>query len=225
MTHRVVMRNLEFILEKPELDKMMRNFFVDDKDNQNPVNFAMILPQKNLPSYQYGSTFVDYYLKILIEPDSEDMTESFSIFGGVSENYAKTRYYDREMAERSKEKANQLANKDDQDAFVAYFFGRSELRRVEHRIVDLKSDIIHNKIQKVLERITKEEEGWSHHKLAVLYKTLMDKFSRDIDGLRAVKSLMKIQFRWSIFIFGFLFFMFILTFFYPLVRFLLSKGA
>ena len=55
LLYRVIMRNLKHILEIPQLDLLMRDFFNDDKENQNPVRFAMFLPQKNLPIYQSNS--------------------------------------------------------------------------------------------------------------------------------------------------------------------------
>ena len=47
----VIMRNIQLILETPQLDILMRDFFNDNEDNQNPVRFAMLLPQENLPTY------------------------------------------------------------------------------------------------------------------------------------------------------------------------------
>ena len=103
LLYRVIMRNLQLILATPQLELQIRNFFNEDKDNQCPVRFAMAIELEELPAYQNCSTItgVDIDIKS-IEPNADKMRESLGIYGGISENYAKIRYFDRENVDKSK---------------------------------------------------------------------------------------------------------------------------
>ena len=108
MLYRVIMRNLKLILATPQLELQMRSFFIEEKDNQSPVSFAMVIKLEDLPVYQNCSTVsgVDYDITS-IKPDSQIMREAIEVHGPISENYAKTRYFDRESVDKSKIKAQE----------------------------------------------------------------------------------------------------------------------
>ena len=140
MLYIVIMRNLQLILETPQLELQMRNFFNEDKDNQSPVRFAMIISLEDLPVYQNCSTItgVDHDFKSIV-PDSHTMRESLEIYGGFSENYAKIRYFDRESVDRSKD--------------IAFGMSPEEaLKKVDHHLIDFYPDPIHCDIQDLLGR-------------------------------------------------------------------------
>ena len=69
----------------------MRGFFNEDKDNQSPVQFAMPISLEELPVFQNCSIIfgADYDIGSVI-PDSQ-MIEANDKYGGISENYTKTR--------------------------------------------------------------------------------------------------------------------------------------
>ena len=82
----------------------MKDFFNEDKDNQSPVRIAMVIELEDLHAYQNCSTIAgaDYDFKS-IHPYSPNLGEALEKYGGISENYAKTRYFDRVLVDKSKE--------------------------------------------------------------------------------------------------------------------------
>ena len=89
MLYIVIMRNLELVLDTPQLELQMRNFFNEDKDNQSPVRFAMLIKLEDLPAFQNCSTIfgADYDFGSII-PNSQKMIEANDKYGGISEIYA-----------------------------------------------------------------------------------------------------------------------------------------
>ena len=106
LLYRVIMRNLQLILATPQLELQMRNFFNEDKDNLCQVRFAMVIELEDLPVYQNCSTIAgaDYDIGS-IKPDSQEMIEALGKYGGISESNVKTRYFDRELVDKSKTKS------------------------------------------------------------------------------------------------------------------------
>ena len=105
MLYIVIMRNLELVLDTPQLELQMRDFFNEDKDNQSPVRFAMPISLEDLPVYQNCSTIFGADYDIGSITDSQKMIEANDKYGGISESYTKTRYFDRELVDLSKELA------------------------------------------------------------------------------------------------------------------------
>ena len=115
------------------------------------------------------------------------MREAQVVYGGISENYAKIRSFDRDCVDISKNKAQEISPDE-------------ALKKVEHHSIEFFPDIIHNLIQeefigteewKIFElagfgRKTGTAE-WDNLKLAELMTILMDKYSRDIESLATVR--------------------------------------
>ena len=95
------------------------------------------------------------------------MTEANDIFGGISESCVKTRYFDRICLRDSQKKVNEK-NPDE------------AMRKVSHFLIDLQPDAIHKKVQELFGRVG-QAGVWTNLLLAELLKTLMEKYSRQIE--------------------------------------------